>query len=292
MTSSRKRPPLWKRFPRALAKWQADDGPMLAAAVAYYATLSLLPLLLILISMLGFALRISSEAQDAQAELLHVLARNMSPKLAGLVENILVGVEAKAGIGGPLGFLGLLVAAIGIFAQFEYAFHRIWNVPTPERGFVAAVRNAMWRRFKAFLMLAGLGLLVILVFAAGTFSSTIRPWTERVPGGQIVWSLMQIPVSVVLNAGLFTVIYKVLPKVKVRWSEAARGAVVTAVLWEIARQVLALGLIGGRYSAYGVIGSVFMVMLWIYVAACIVFLGAEYVQVICRDCNPEDAAPD
>jgi membrane protein len=261
----------------------------LAAAVAYYAALSLLPLLLILISVLGFVLRFSSGAQDAQAELLGLLARNTSPGLAEQAGAVLAEVRAKAGIGGPLGFLGLVLAAVAIFAQFERAFDRIWNVPTPRRGILAALRSALWQRLRAFLMLAGLGALVIAVFAAGMAGSAVRPVAEHFPGGRTAWSLVHIPLSILLNLALFTLIYKAVPKVKVRWPEALQGGLVAAVLWEVARQVLALGLFGSRYSAYGVIGSLIILMLWIYAAGSVLFLGAEYVRVACPQGNPDEA---
>jgi membrane protein len=60
-----------------------------------------------------------------------------------------------------------------------------------------------------------------------------------------------------------------------------------AVVWEIGRMILAAFLIGNKYSAYGVVGSFIAVMLWIYYASTVVFLGAEYVQVICRRCDPK-----
>ena len=274
MNDSPKRLPLWRRFPEAFRKWQSDDGSLLAAAVAYYAALSLLPLLLILTSVLGYVLRFSSSAQSAQAKLLDVLASNVSPTLADQAGSVLAQVQAKAGIGGPIGAIGLLMAAVAIFTQFETAFDRIWNVPTTGHGMLAAVQSALWQRLRAFLMLAGLGAAAIVVSVAGTAGSTVRPIVAGFPGGRFAWSLLQIPISIGLNLALFTLIFKLVPKVTVRWSEAAQGGLVAAILWEIARQVLALGLIGSRYSAYGVIGSLIMLMLWIYVAGCVLFLGA------------------
>jgi membrane protein len=182
------------------------------------------------------------------------------------------------------------LAAVGIFAQFERAFDRIWNVKTaPRRGVWHAVRGALWERLRAFLILMGLGLAAVLVFFAGMVLSAMQPWLEGIPLGAAAGGLVQIPVMLALDGVLFTVIYKVLPKAPVRWSAAARGGLLAALLWEITRQAMAIGLRGGGYGAYGVIGSLIVLMLWVYVASCVIFLGAEYVQVVGEE--EAEAAP-
>jgi len=274
---------IWLRTRQTLAKWQEDDGGLLAAAVAYYAILSLFPLLMVLASGLGLVLEFSSGAQNAQQGLLDVVAQNVSPAVADQIERILAEVRSHAPLGGPLGLVVLLMAAVGIFANFEKAFDRIWNVPAPEaQGIFAAVRSALWQRLRAFLMLLGLGFTVVVVFLAGLVMSAVQPLAEGLPGGDWTWTMVRAPASLVVNFALFAVIYKAVPKVKIRWSEAARGGLLTALLWEAARTILAVVLSHTRYNTYGVIGSMLLVMLWIYVAASVVFLGAEYIQVVGR----------
>ena len=95
----------------------------------------------------------------------------------------------------------------------------------------------------------------------------------------------QYGVSVTVNVLVFTLLYRWLPKVDVRWNEAFRGAVLVAVGWEVGRVVLANVLIGTRYSnAYGAVGSFLAVMLWLYYVSLLLFLGAEYIQVVCKHC--------
>ncbi len=275
---------LWPRLKQTARHWREDDGNLLAAAVAYYATLSFFPLLLILVSVLGLMLRFSGGTRDAQRELLTLLAEKTAPVLAGHVENVLDEIGAGAVISGPLGLVALLLAAIGIFTQFERAFDRIWKVDRrPAKGIIAAVRHTLFRRLRAFLMLLGVGLLVFAGFIGGMAVSAVGRFAPDLPGGRLAWNLIHVAGGVVLNWLLFTLIYKVLPKVRVRWSEASRGGLVAAVLWEAARQLLAIVLLSRKYSAYRVVGSLIGLMLWIYVASSVLFLGAEYVRVIYRD---------
>jgi len=269
------------RLWRAVMQWQTHDGNVLAAATAYYAVLSLMPLLLILVSILGFIFQFSPEAQSAQEELLGIVAERTSPRIAEWLDGILRGVRERAGVGGPLGFVTLLLAAIGIFAQFEKAFDTIWDVQAPEsQGILGAIRNALWQRFRAFVMFAVLGVAVVTVAVAGIGLTTTRSWVENVPIASTVWALVQMSIGVVLDWGLFTLLYKLAPKRPVRWLDAARGALLTSILWEVARHALTIGLRTSRYGAYGVIGAVTIFMLWIYAGAAIVFLGAEYVHVL------------
>lgn len=273
----------WKQAWDTVGFWQQDDGGLMAAAVAYYGVLSLFPLLMILTSGLGFVLELSPSAQNAQQQVLQAVSQNASPAVAERLAEVFAQVRRQAPVSGPLGLGFLLLAAIGLFINFEKAFNRIWNVEAPEyRGLLRAVRSALWLRGRAFVMLVGLGSLVILVSIVGVVASSVRPLVDMLPGGDWTWSAVQILVTLSLNFGLFTVMYRLLPRVPVRWSEAACGGVVAALLWEAVRQVLSVILAHSRYSAYGIIGSLILVMLWIYTAAAIVFLGAEYVQVIRR----------
>jgi membrane protein len=277
---------VWPRIQCTIKGWQDDDGALLAAAMAYYALLSLFPLLLILLSLLGYVLRFSSEAQDAQRYLLELLAQNTSAAVAGHVENVLAEVRVKAAVGGPLGMLVLLLAAIGIFAQFERAFDRIWKVEgSGPKGVVAAIRNALFRRLRAFLMLSVVGLLVIAAFVGSAIHSTIRSLAADLPQGAMLWRPVEILLSVGVIWLLFTLIYKALPRARVPWIQAAQGAALAALLWEVSRQVLAAVVIGERYSAYGIVGSIIVLLFWVYLASSILFLGAEFVRAGCVSCD-------
>jgi membrane protein len=271
---------LWKQLRETFDHWREDDGPTLAAAVAYYAVFSLFPLLLLLLAAMGFALRFSSGAQNARQQLLAVVAQNTSPALAGHVQAVLDQVSGRATLGGPVALLALLLAAIGVFGQIETAFDRIWRSPPGQwQGISGAILNALYFRLRAFLMLLGAAALVLLALAAGIAVSTARSLTTHAAGGW-AWRLAEIAVSAALFWLFFTLLYKSLPKVRVRWSDAARGGLLAALLWEATRQLLACFFVGESYTAYGVVGSLIAVMLWIYVASSILFLGAEHVRVL------------
>ena len=278
---------LWRRLRETVKNWHADDGPTLAAAVAYYAALSLFPLMLLLIAALGFALRYSLAAQNARQQLLDLVVRDASPVLAEHLGEVLGQISARAALGGPLALAALLLAAIGVFTQIEHAFDRIWQTPQPAwRGVLAAILNALYYRLRAFLMLLGTALLVLAAFAATIAASTFRAVTAKLPLDAWVWDLTEIALGTALFSLFFTLIHKTLPRVHVRWSAAAQGGLLAGLLWEATRQLLSHLLVGHQYTAYGVVGSLIAVMLWIYIASSILFLGAEYVRVVSRRDGP------
>lgn len=268
-----------------------DDGLQLAAAVSYSAALSFFPLLLILTSGFGVILRSTGWGQDAQQQVLKFVSEQASPSLADRVEVALNEVQNNASFGGPVGLVSLLFAAMLIFAQFESAFDRIWNVTSKQgRGILSVVADVLWHRLRAFLMLVGVGLLMLATFVGGmALTGFLSASEEVVETPQRLWSGLQVSVTLIFNWGMFTLIYRLLPKVPVKWSEAAQGGLLASIVWEIGRQVLAALVIGNKYGAYGVIGAFIAILLWVYYGILVIFLGAEYVQVVCEECKQSQA---
>ncbi len=267
-----------------------DDGLQLAAAVSYSAALSFFPLLLILISGFGLVLGSTGWGRDAQQQVLEFVSEQASPSLADRVEVALNEMQNNASFSGPVGLISLLFAALLIFAQFESAFDRIWNVTTKQGGgILSTVKALLWHRLRAFFMLLSVGLLMLAAFVGGMVVTGFLSVSEEfVETPRALWSTVQLIVTVVFNWAMFTLIYRLLPKVPVRWLDAAQGGLLSSVVWEVGRQVLAALVIGNKYSAYGVIGAFIAIMLWVYYGVLVIFLGAEYVQVL----SEEDEQPE
>lgn len=260
----------------------------MSAATAFYAGLSLIPLLVVLISGLGIVLKTTEFGIDARAEILTTIENEAAPLIRVQVEKLLENLSQGAVVNGPLGLAGLLIGGMAVFAQFERAFDRIWNVEDPEDlGLLKSLKRILLLRFRAFLMMCGLGLLVLVVFIAGLTVDALEAFASRWwPIPKVLRTLTEWSVSVLINTLVFLLLYRFLPKVEVRWREALMGAGLVAVGWEIGRQVLAAYLLRSNYiSAYGTIGSFLAIMLWLYYSSHLVFLGAEFVQCICQKCE-------
>jgi membrane protein len=276
-----------KQLWAAIARWNQDDGSLMAAAVAYYAALSFFPLLLILISGLGLLLEFTNWGQDAQEQVLRAVEQYASAAVRDSVAQMLQRVAKGAGTGGPLGVFTLLLAAGALFTHFERAFDRIWSVESSGGGgILAAVKNILFHRLRAFLMLLALGLLLFINLIVSFTLSGIREYSQDyLPGSELVWAAVQLLSGVAINTLVFSLLYWLVPKAQVQFREALQGGLLAAVTWEFGRWVLASFVLGGKFGAYGVVGSFLVIMLWIYYACSVLFLGAEYVQVICESCD-------
>jgi membrane protein len=261
--------------------WRKHDGTLLTAATAYYATLSLFPLCLVLLAGVGVVSRHSLFLQEQQKTLLDSVRDNIGPWLADELGTILTDVQAQAMLGGPMGLLILILAAIGIFMQLENIFNRIWDVPEPAvKGWLPALRRALWDRLKAFSTLLAIGALLLGVFCADIALAAIRSLVVQLPAGHITWRIVPPLTSIACNGILLGTIYKVLPKAFVRWRDAIIGGLLAASVWAIGKSILLTFVIGEKYGAYGILGASIGVMLWFYYASAVVFLGAEFVRAL------------
>ena len=264
-------------------RWSEDDASSLAASVAYYLALSLFPMMLLLTSGFGIFLQFSKTGKKAEEQILSMVETHASPIIKKQFEQVLTQLQSHSIVSGPFGFLAATLAAIGIFAQIDRGFDRIFRIPVEKD---ADVRRTIYRvmksRFLAFLMLAGLGGTILVMFAAGMVLAQFRSLTtSTVPSINYLFGVFELGSTVVANGLLFSLVYRWLPKRYVCWQDAIRGGLLAACIWELGRVILGVFLIGMRYSsAYGAVGSFIAILLWCYYGISILFFGAEYVQVL------------
>jgi membrane protein len=241
---------------------------------------------LVLLAGLGWVLQWTAVGQEAQQSLLAAIEQQTSPDFARQIDNILKVVSDKAPTGGKIGFVVLLISAIATFSQLDAAFDRIWRQPVnPHETWLQWIVRLLVQRVKALAMLLAAGGFVIVTQVTSIAWSGIQqlldPVLSRAPGVEWASSLW---INLLLNFIAFTLIYKVLPKPRIRWRDAARGGLFASLLWEAGRQALAAYLLRLNYpNAYGVIGSFLAVMLWAYYASMVILFAAEYVRVIEED---------
>jgi membrane protein len=274
---------VWSTLRATVDRWNHDDGWLLSAAMAYSAAFSLFPLCLILIAGLSWVSRMSPALHARRIELVEIVRQNAGPWVADQLHGLLQGVDMNAGYGGPLGIATLGIGAIGIFLQFDAIFDRIWNTTAePITGFFSLIHRLLIDRIAAFIMLVALGVLLIGISIANFAADGVKQFVDTLPAGAVAWSVIQPGIALAVNAVVFTLIYKFLPKVRVGFLESMIGGVFVSIVWQIGTHVLTRIVISSKYSAYGVVGSFVAIMAWMYYASIVIFLGAELVQVIWR----------
>jgi len=264
----------------AASEWVEDNAMRLSSSLAYYAIFSLAPLLVIVVAIAGLVFG-EEAARGHLAQHISALAGR------GAGEAIQSAVQASAsqkarGLAATLISLAvLLFGASTVFAELKDSMNTIWGVVVkPGRPFFTLVRD----RFFSFSIVLAIGFLllvslVISVLLAG-LGSYMSIHFELPP---VVWQLGDFLISITVITGLFALIFKLLPNVRLVWRDVWLGSVGTALLFTLGKSVIGLYLAtSGISSMFGAAGSVVIVLAWIYYSACILFFGAELTKVYTR----------
>jgi membrane protein len=212
-----------------------------------------------------------------QERVVALIAGEASPALADQVAVLLRQVKAGARLGGQLGLAALVASLIRIFYHMQKAFDLIWEAPVPESSEGLEVQASRFLRaeIRHFLVWIVIGLLLQLVFTFALVTSVV----QAVPAILTVHlGALAVGPSVAITTLVFALVYKTQPRVPVAWRDTWLGAAMAAAAWEVGRQVLALGIGNSHYSAYGAVGSFLIVMVWLYFANSVLYLGAMFVR--------------
>ncbi|QRQ85207.1 YihY/virulence factor BrkB family protein [Cupriavidus oxalaticus] len=258
----------------SIDSWIDDYAPSMGAALAYYTVFSIAPLLMIVITVAG----VIFGAEAARGEVVSELNGLIGAEGAQVVEDMLVAVSEPAAstVTAILGVVALVVGATTVFAELQSALDRIWRVPQRQKssGLFALLRA----RLLSFGMILGIGfLLVVSLLLSAGISAMGREWGPLLGIDEAVGHVLDTVISLVLTTVVFAMIYKIMPRTKIRWFDVWLGAIVTALLFTLGKFLIGL-YIGksGVASGYGAAGSLVVLLLWVYYAAQIFLLGAEF----------------
>lgn len=265
----------WAALPVAVVyKYFDDEGTYLAALLTYYGFVSLFPLLLIAVTLLGYVLHGDPAAQQAV--------------LASALRNVpIIGDQIGANVHSLNGSVtGLLVGAVvavygalNVTHAAQQALNQVWAVPKAERPTI----QAAYGRGALFVLLLGVGVLI----TAGL--STLGTMAGAITGLGAIGRGLTILASVVVNIGLFLVAYHVLTARGLPVRRTWIGSVVAGVIWQV---LLSVGtyLVGtrlqGASAAYGFFGIVLGLLAWLYVGATVFLLCAELDAVLVGRLHP------
>jgi membrane protein len=257
-----------------------DDCTSLAAALAYYTTFSIAPLLLIVISIVGVIFGMKAVQADIQAQVLGLVGPDAAKQIAAMVES--AGKHSSAGpLNAALGILALLFGATGAFVQLQSSLNTVWRVkPDPHHG---GIRNFIGQRILSFGMILAIAflLLVSLVITAAmsAFGDLVAFYLPKWIS-EMFLIVAGFVVSFAIITALFAAMYKFLPDAVIRWRDVWFGAAITAFLFTIGKFLIGAYLgSSGVASAYGTAGSMVLTVLWIYYSAIVFLIGAEFTEV-------------
>jgi|SRR5579883_1080828 len=258
-------------FTEAFRDSVRDNTPRLGASLAFYTLLSLAPVIVIAVAVAAVIYG-HEAAQGRLAAEIQVVA---GPDVARTVQDMVAGAyrPRTGALATLLGVATLIFGTTSVFVELHDAMNVIWHVPAPEdRGGLAAVLRVIRHRFYSFAVVLGIGFLLLA-------SLVLRIAAPR----PVVFLMLYVVIAV-----LFAALYKIVPDIDVKWSDAAPGAAITALLFVFGKELLGLYFAHASFgSTYSTVGSPVVVLLWVYYSAQLFFWGAEFCKVYAKSFTTE-----
>ena len=263
----------WFRAIETVAKgFKKDRTAENAAAMTYYGVFSLFPLFLLFMSVAGLVMHNNAAAQEQIMNVIVGLLPQGQDKLRDVIEGVIKARGTAAGIG----ILALLWGALGWFKIIDQNINEIWGV-SKSRSFLKG-------NLFAVAMVGAIGGVALISFGASAAVNFVADRTGQIPGSVPLWQFVVSLLSLLTMAGVFLVLYRFAPQRKMQLMDVLPAAVITALVWELTRRLLAFYLEkNNMISGYGPIGAVMALLFWIYVASIIILLGAELSYAIAKE---------
>jgi len=264
--------------------WSRDNAPRLAASLAYYTILSSAPLLVVSIALadrffgdkavegqLAWEIQTLVGGQAAQA--IQAVLSNAHRPSSGLIATL-------------LSIATLIVGASSVVVELHSALNLIWGVKDPDGG--SAFANILLfikeRLYSSLLMLGAGCLLLVSLIASVSLAALSNFFQPFLPMPDWLLHLVTFAGTLLIVTLIFGAIYKLLPDVRLRWSDVVMGAAVTSLLFAVGKQLLAIYLSHvGFQSTYGAAWTLVIFLVWVYYSAQLFFLGAEFTKVYARN---------
>lgn len=259
--------------------WNEINAPRLGAALAFYTTLSIAPLLVVCVGIAGIVFG----REAAQAQIIYQIQNLVGPEGGAAIQSLLLQSHKTPGSSGiiaaAVGVFMLLLGASAVFGELRDSLNLVWGVKSNTNG--GGLLRMLRYRSTSFAMVLGIGFLLMVslllsaaIAAAGKFFQRFLPAPEAMLHlGSTVLSFLALTV-------LFALLYKVVPDVRIEWQDVWIGAGVTSLLFSVGKFLIGLYL--GKASvgsAYGAAGSLVVFLVWVYYSAQIFFLGAQFAHI-------------
>ncbi|MDP9112587.1 MAG: YihY/virulence factor BrkB family protein [Acidobacteriota bacterium] len=253
--------------------WKGHHVSKLAASLAYYAILSLAPLVIVVIAIVGLLFN----AHAAREGLLAQIQALVGTEGRELIETMITRAQRPGGgaVATIIGLITLLWGASGVFTELRDSLNTIWEVKSANgQGMWSALRE----QYLSFGMVFGVGfLLLVSLFLNAALATLSHYFYQSLPIQTFILDALNFLVTVLVITLLFAAIYRFLPSERLPWSDLWIGSLGTSIFFILGKSIVGAYL--GRASvgsAYGAAGSLIVLLVWIYYAAQLFFFGAEF----------------
>jgi membrane protein len=256
--------------------WSDDYAPSMGAAIAYYTVFSVAPLLVIVIAIAGAVFGHEAVQGQISAQLSGLVGAQGADMVEGLVAS--ASDTDRGLVAGLISIAVLLLGATTVFAELQSALDRIWKVPAAKKP--SGIFGLLRARLLSFGLILGVAFLLMVSLVVSAGLAAFGAWAgSLMPGWEMLLQVLNTVVSLAILSILFALIFKYMPSTRVAWRDVRVGAFVTAVLFEIGK--IGIGLYlgkSGMSESFQAAGAIVLLLAWVYYAAQIFLLGAEFTR--------------
>lgn len=278
--------PLWL----AVIRWLDADGLRMSAAMSFYGILSLAPLLILLVAVMGWWL----DRSYIEISLIGQIRSVIGAQGAQVVQQALTSAQKPSeGITASLFAFGLLLSgATGVFVELQDAFERLWR-----QGSGQAPQQKWWHgaslRLRGIAYILALGFLLLVSLVISTLFSLLSGWAGRyLPVEKVAWVINEV-VSFGFSVALFLALMKMSKGPKPALRYLVMGSAAGALLFQVGKYLMAFYLsTAAVVSAYGAAGSLVVILMWIYFSSAVLLLAASVARAWADEAAPKAPSPE
>jgi len=276
---------LWQLVKTSVSAWIDDYAPSMGAAIAYYTVFSIAPLLLLVIAVAGFVFGRDAVQGEIVTQVQGLMGKEGAVAIEGLLQS--ASEPSTGAFAAVVSVILLIFGATTVFAEIQNALDRIWHVPEARKP--GGVWGYLRTRLLSFGLILGLAFLLLVSLVVSAAVAALGTWWGGLlEGSEALLHIVNLVVSLLFSAVLFAMIYKLLPRTDIAWSEVWVGAIATALMFEIGKFLIGLYLgKSGVTSGFGAAGSLAVLLVWVYYSAQIFLLGAEFTRAYAARNRPQ-----
>ncbi len=265
-----------------LRNFNDDRVLKFSASLSYYTVFSIAPILIIIISIAGILFGREAVQDELAVQITGIVGQEAATQIQSMIGNThKSGNNVFASI---VSTIVLVVGATSIFGEIQDSINSIWGLKSkPKKGLIKMVIN----RLISFSLIISLGFIAMVSLLLDTAIKIVSDYVGRLPGigklsgdGIILINSLNLILNFLVISFMFSVIFKVLPDAKIKWRDVIKGAIVTAILFIIGKQVIGFYVAKNNFtSVYGAAASIIIILVWVYYTAVILYFGAEFTKV-------------
>lgn len=264
---------------QSVLSWFSHRAASKGAALAFYTLFSLTPILVLVIAIAGYFLG----EKAAQGEIVAQISDLVGESGAYVIQNMLAhSNNPKSGIIATLIATSLLfIGATTVFSELKASLDEVWETTKIKtQGSKQAIGNLIKTRLLSFSIIISLAFLLLTSLLVNAGLALVEQFFAEFVGRFItavgIFKHISALVSFGVITSMFAVIFKMLPDVKLPWSDVWIGSAFTAILFSLGKTLIGIYLGNSAVaSSFGAAGSLIALLLWVYYSAQIFFFGAE-----------------